>query len=288
MSVLLIRLAAPLQSWGSKSRFSIRGTESQPTKSGVIGMLTAALGMPRTASLARFDGLRFGVRADQPGVLLDDFQTAHNDDGDSMPLSHRHYLADAVFLAGLEDASEHGHDRLSAYADALRAPYYPLYLGRRSCPPDGPVRAWVVDDTLENALRTTPWQATARHQAWSLRTARRFPQRLEAEILVEPNGSRQDFDVVMLNDAPKSFDPRHREWAPRAMARLGTVRPEPTIPADGRPTPSAAPKTAGHRQYRDTDFPADSHDPMAAIMSAPVGPEDVTDTAATTAQEGAS
>ena len=39
MAVLLLRLAAPLQAWGSNSKFIIRNTEREPTKSGVVGML---------------------------------------------------------------------------------------------------------------------------------------------------------------------------------------------------------------------------------------------------------
>ena len=41
MAVLLLRLAAPLQAWGSNSKFIIRNTEREPTKSGVVGMLAA-------------------------------------------------------------------------------------------------------------------------------------------------------------------------------------------------------------------------------------------------------
>lgn len=154
MNVLLIRLKGPMQSWGSRSRFSLRTTEPYPTKSGVIGMIAAALGMARTEPLDRFRGLRFGVRVDQPGLLLDDFHTAHNDAGESMPLSHRHYLSDAVFLAALEDPD--GDTRLREYADALAAPHFPLFLGRRSCPPDGPIATWIVDGSLEDALRSAP------------------------------------------------------------------------------------------------------------------------------------
>ena len=43
MAVLLLKLAGPLQSWGSSSRFTERGTEHEPTKSGVVGLLAAAL-----------------------------------------------------------------------------------------------------------------------------------------------------------------------------------------------------------------------------------------------------
>src|SRR3954463_12068538 len=102
MSVLLLRLAGPLQSWGSSSRFAHRGTEIAPTKSGVIGMLAAAKGIRRTEPLTELLGLEFGVRLDQPGQILRDFQPARSLDGPhSAPLTYRFYLSDAVFLAAV-------------------------------------------------------------------------------------------------------------------------------------------------------------------------------------------
>lgn len=64
MATLLLRLAAPLQSWGSDSKFETRKTDREPTKSGVVGLLAAALGLRRddTEGLARLNGLRFAVR----------------------------------------------------------------------------------------------------------------------------------------------------------------------------------------------------------------------------------
>ena len=80
MATLLLRLAAPLQSWGADSKFEIRKTNREPTKSGVIGLLAAALGLRRdeTEALQRLNRLRFGVRVDQEGSLLVDFHTAGN------------------------------------------------------------------------------------------------------------------------------------------------------------------------------------------------------------------
>ena len=82
MATLLLRLAAPLQSWGSDSKFETRKTDREPTKSGVVGLLAAALGLRRddTEGLARLNGLRFAVRADQEGSLLVDFHTAKSRD----------------------------------------------------------------------------------------------------------------------------------------------------------------------------------------------------------------
>ena len=106
MATLLLRLAAPLQSWGSDSKFETRKTDREPTKSGVVGLLAAALGLRRddTEGLARLNGLRFAVRADQEGSLLVDFHTAKS--RDTSYVTYRHYLQDAVFLAGLESGDE--------------------------------------------------------------------------------------------------------------------------------------------------------------------------------------
>ena len=52
MTVLLLRLAGPLQSWGSSARFVRRTTENAPTKSGVIGLLAAAQGRDRDADVS--------------------------------------------------------------------------------------------------------------------------------------------------------------------------------------------------------------------------------------------
>ncbi len=136
MSVLTLRLAGPLQSWGSSSRFASRTTESAPTKSGVIGLLAAAQGRDRDADLSDLSALRFGVRVDQPGRLLRDFQTAHHlETGHALPISERFYLGDAVFVAAVEGPKR----LLVALLDALRAPAHLPYLGRRSCPPAHPV-----------------------------------------------------------------------------------------------------------------------------------------------------
>lgn len=66
---LLVRLAGPLQSWGTLSRFAARrDTHSRPTKSGVIGMCAAALGLERRQGLGELAAVRYGVRADHPGT----------------------------------------------------------------------------------------------------------------------------------------------------------------------------------------------------------------------------
>ncbi|OKJ74197.1 type I-E CRISPR-associated protein Cas5/CasD [Streptomyces sp. CB02460] len=89
--VLLIRLAAPLQSWGIAGRFAHRDTQSRPTKSGVIGLCAAALGLDREAPLGELSEVRYGVRADRPGVRVRDYQTVG---GGTFPLRPRDLVTD--------------------------------------------------------------------------------------------------------------------------------------------------------------------------------------------------
>ena len=77
MATLLLRLAAPIQAWGAEAKFETRRTLGYPTKSGVIGMLAAALGYSREESPEHLNGLHFGIRIDREGIYLRDYHTAH-------------------------------------------------------------------------------------------------------------------------------------------------------------------------------------------------------------------
>jgi len=163
MHTLLMRLVGPMQSWGYRSRFDNRDTALEPTRSGVIGLLCAAMGIPRDQDLSRFDSLRMGVRVDATGLVMVDYHTAmdviHADgSGPSNVVSHRYYMADARFLVGLESADT---GLLREIEAALRSPRWSLFLGRKSfCPsvpihlPDSSVQEGIG---LEQALREFPW-----------------------------------------------------------------------------------------------------------------------------------
>ncbi len=151
MSTLLLRLAGPLQSWGVQSRFPWRDTGREPSKSGVVGLLAAALGRPRTAALDDLAALRLGVRVDREGTLQVDYQTiggshragdtpgvAIANGSNPRPLtSRRYYLADADFLVGLESDDQ---DLLLRLDEALARPVWPLFLGRKAYVPGRPIR----------------------------------------------------------------------------------------------------------------------------------------------------
>ena len=74
MSTLLLRLAGPMQSWGTDSKFDVRRTQREPSKSGVIGLIAAALGIPRQDQeiLHTLVSLRFGIRVDREGTMIRD------------------------------------------------------------------------------------------------------------------------------------------------------------------------------------------------------------------------
>ncbi|MDF1515727.1 MAG: type I-E CRISPR-associated protein Cas5/CasD, partial [Anaerolineae bacterium] len=104
---LLMRISSAWQSWGMQSNFAVRDSGREPTKSGIVGLLCAALGRDRAEPLDDLRALRMGVRVDQAGVLYRDFHTAqdvYRASGSIKPTepSSRYYLADARFLVGLE------------------------------------------------------------------------------------------------------------------------------------------------------------------------------------------
>lgn len=163
MPTLLMRLAGPMQSWGTRSRFDERDTEKEPSKSGVIGLLAAALGIDRheEAPILELAKLKMGVRVDREGILQYDYHTFQK--YASMPekkqitaVSHRYFLADAVFLVGLEGADLAYLQKLQA---ALQNPVWFLALGRRSFMPSRPV--WLPNGVeaakdLETSLQEYP------------------------------------------------------------------------------------------------------------------------------------
>ncbi|MBK8447214.1 MAG: type I-E CRISPR-associated protein Cas5/CasD [Micropruina sp.] len=208
MSVLLLRLAGPMQSWGVDSRFSRRETLRHPTKSGVLGLLAAAAGRRRTDPIEDLVGLRFGVRVDQPGRIIRDFHTAHDwRSGASMPLSERFYLSDAVFVAGVEGDPS----LLEALDEAIREPKFQLFLGRRSCPVSGRLSLGVQTSDLETSLRDCDWQASEWHR-------RRLPQEVTLQLVLDAHTDGSPAAEV-LRDEPISFDPRRREHGWRRVAR---------------------------------------------------------------------
>lgn len=210
MAVVLLRLAAPLQSWGGESRYETRLTHPEPTKSAVIGLLASALGRSRDSDISDLASLRFGVRCDQVGPVLSDFHTASIwSDGKkkTTTVTRRSYLQDSVFVVGLESDNK---VLLQTIVDALSVPNHALYLGRRSCLLSFPWFLGIQDCTLEDALLTLPWQASD----WFQKKTFRKCDFVDLKISYDDAMSK---DAYVVNDLPVSFSPYKRSWRKRGV-----------------------------------------------------------------------
>ena len=200
--ILIIRLEGVLQSWGVRSRWSSRDSGFFPSKSGVAGLLSCALGYPRDDARIHSlqQSLQMAVRADRPGSMIKDYHTItryggnltaatgkkrrmptkSNDEPDTI-ISQRQYLQDASFTVFLTGS----HDTLKMCANALQSPKWQLYLGRKSCPPTMPIFVGMTNQyaSLSDAVRHFP-----------LREGAKMPCLCEID---EPNGRilRQDIYV---------------------------------------------------------------------------------------------
>ena len=205
MVTLLLRLSSPMQSWGTQSHFTNRDTERDPSKSGVIGLLCAALGRDRNTPIDDLNDLRMGVRVDQEGVIRRDFHTAgmggiYKVSGGvkkSLVTSDRYYLADAKFLVGLEGSTH----LLYELQEALKNPTWFLFLGRKAFIPSE--RIWLKDglkdQNLERVLSSYRWLGYGQ-----------APDQLRL-MLEDSDGA------IVRDDQPLSF--AERRFLPRRMTR---------------------------------------------------------------------
>jgi CRISPR system Cascade subunit CasD len=182
-AALAIYLDAPLQSWGVSSRFQRRGTESAPSKSGVLGLIAAAMGIDKHGSdeserLAPLSACRFSVfsvakgEKPSPVLRLEDFHTVgggyDRDDPVERPhiarkasggpsttiITRRFYLEQARFAAVLEGDS----GILQNAAAALEDPVWGVWFGRKCCLPAAPLLptlASSISEALDALLQKT-------------------------------------------------------------------------------------------------------------------------------------
>ena len=221
MPTLLLRLVGPMQSWGTTSRFDQRDTGKEPSKSGVIGLLAAAMGIAREkwTDLEPLTRLSMGVRHDRPGVPKQDYQTAGCAETDTIikadgkqskdgVVSQRFYLADASFLVGLECDER---SLLESVHAALHNPVWPLALGRKSYVPSEPI--WVgngvQDMPLRDALARWPWIA-------SLRRWEEPPEKVLISLESEDGSGVLKMDQPLSSFAERRFGARfvRSEWIP--------------------------------------------------------------------------
>ncbi|MCC3768637.1 type I-E CRISPR-associated protein Cas5/CasD [Streptomyces sp. UNOC14_S4] len=248
MSGFIMQVGGPLQSWGEHSAFNDRDTVAHPTRSGLIGLIASALGIPRDQAVGgtgdrdeptlfeRLGHLRFTVRHDRPGTRVRDYHTiggglpAHRTvptakggrrgAGQTTIISHRHYLADAVFTIAVTAPEAPDPTELTTVcAAALAAPRWPLYLGRRSCPPGAPlVVATQVSDPVSELLTGVPLarvrprtpHTTDREATVPVRFTADAPFPVGFPVTVSSRAS-----VTSLNDEPVRLTQRDRVYRSR-------------------------------------------------------------------------
>ena len=177
---LLLRLEAPLMSFGGVAIDNLGVSEAWPSASMIAGLLGNALGLRRTdenALQALQNRLVFACRADREGERLTDFQTADLNHGDvgwttqgspegrtggagtyqGKHIRHRDYWADRIVLVALRLEPEDLKPGLDDMERALGGPARPLFIGRKPCLPAVPVFAgWSDGESALAALSRVP------------------------------------------------------------------------------------------------------------------------------------
>ena len=222
MKFLFLQLVGPMQSWGTRSRFTERDTGAEPSFSGVLGILAAAQGIDRAEPLGELLELQMAVRVDREGVMRRDFQTAQEVIKADKPkrdtvISSRYYLADAGFLVVL-----HGKEPvLEKAAAALTSPVWPLSLGRRGYVPSVPlIHSNHLGDApdIETALLSRPLVVPEPQE--------RDGVRLRA-VITDVAGSQVRNDVPCGDFACRSFLPR------RVRTQFFDLRDLPSVEMSG-------------------------------------------------------
>ena len=175
---LLFRLYAPLAAWGDIAVGEVRPSFERPSRSAVLGLVAAALGIRRDREdelRALDDAYGYAVAVQAQGVPLRDYHTVQRPpqrkgaaygsrraelsalprDALATTLSYRDYWQDAVYVACLWTRRDDPPHTLEQLAAALKRPCFALYLGRKSCPPALPLAPRVVEaDDVAQALRS--------------------------------------------------------------------------------------------------------------------------------------
>ena len=182
MPALAFYIDAPLQSWGGSSKYQYRETNPFPTKSAIIGIVAAAMGIDKhspdeaghIAPLAELKLTVVRIDKSSPVTRLTDFHTigggydrkASESEKMSIPqkasgapfgtvITRRTYLTDATFVAILEGSLE----TLEATQKALLDPVWGIWFGRKHCIPATPLTPSLEKDrqtAFDTLLSTVP------------------------------------------------------------------------------------------------------------------------------------
>ncbi len=275
-NTIFLRLEGPLQAWGDNSKFVVRRTMEAPTKSGVIGLICCAMGLSRQAArefLPRLNELIMGVRVDRPGMGWWDYHTVGAGYGIVKAeggikktastgkletlLTRRQYLCDASFLTAVQGDT----DLIKQVRSALENPRWPLFLGRKCCPPSVPVASKPDGNLKAHVGRFNDIRAALKAQEWHPRCQGEIPwvkeqkkrlATIELDCLVEWRGPNENSippaDVEVWFDSPVSLDPPVHEA--RLVERTQVVVSVGKPLQDRTPTPQRIRADYGNVAYK--------------------------------------
>jgi len=225
---LALLLDAPLQSWGFASRFQRRTTGLHPTKSAIIGLVCAAMGLAKGsdeegAMLPELTKLKMrsiaiprdveGPTSPLPVLRLEDYHTvldtrrASGKMNEDAVVTHRQYLLDArfgVILAGSRFV-------LERVAAALEDPVWGVWFGRKSCIPAESIHRGLFDTEL-----------LAQRRLIRERSIEEFTAVTEVDNFAEGTDSISD-QPVSFGDGSSS-GPDKRQFAVRRIAMRPGIR----------------------------------------------------------------
>lgn len=170
MDYLVMRLYAPISSWGTLAVGEDRPTVNYPTRSAVLGLLGAALGIKRSETqqlkdLA--DSVGIASKTYSEGTILRDYHTIQTPNAGKgvqfftrkqelqsakveTILSSRDYREDGLWIVAiwLKPETDNSHCEfkvnLEQLQQALKYPTFTLYLGRKSCPLSLPLSPQII------------------------------------------------------------------------------------------------------------------------------------------------
>ena len=248
-NTLFLRLAGPMQSWGTSSRFQLRRTDAYPSKSGVLGMLLCSKGVGREDSeleLEPLNRLLMGVRVDRGGIPDWDYHTVGAGIGirkaeggikrtgntkkgpKETLLSRRQYLYDASFLVALQGPAA----TVAAFAGWLNDPIWPVFLGRKCCIPGEPAFAGTgTFGSLAEALASVDWRARINaidRDGWKA-------TRTLDTLIEHPQGSPPPPNARLVHDVPQryGFYSHEARWVipGQTTVAIGQATQMPAYPA---------------------------------------------------------
>lgn len=167
-SYLVFQLYGPMAAWGDVAVGESRVSSTLPSRSALLGLLAAALGLRRTCETRLGElsaSVRFGVLTLSSGHFLRDYHSVQvpptsalkrrpartRRDELAVPksdlgtiLSARDYRTDASYRVAVEPIDS-GTIGLETLRNALLQPVFPLYLGRKACPPSLPLNPRIIE-----------------------------------------------------------------------------------------------------------------------------------------------